>query len=98
MFQIGQKLHSIIFKTALILLLPTIFNWFGVTMNESDEAWRKLQQKYEMIKIGRQLYSIKKQLVLSYYCWWSFIELLLKRMGVMNFEGECIDNIEIFES
>ena len=44
--------------TSLNFLLPVMFDWIGKTMNESDEVWRWLHQKYGMSQIIQIFHSI----------------------------------------
>ena len=38
-------------KTALTLLLPIMFDWIDNAMNDSDEVWRYVHQRYVMSQI-----------------------------------------------
>ena len=46
--------------TAPTLLLPIMFNWIDKTMNDIDEVWRWVHQKYGMSQIVQKLHSILK--------------------------------------
>ena len=84
-------------KTALALLLPIMFDWIDNTMNESDEVWRYVHQRYVMSKIVLKLHSIKK-LILTCCYQWCLVWFTKQWMIVMQYESECIKNMELFKS
>ena len=43
-------------KNTISLLFPTMFDLIKETMNDSDEVWRLVHQKYGMIQIIRTFY------------------------------------------
>ena len=45
--------------TAFTSLFLAMFDWINKTMNESDEVWRWLHQKYVMVRIVWKLYSFE---------------------------------------
>ena len=52
-------------KTAPILILPMKFYWINEPMNESDELWRRVHQKYGISWIIRRLHLIKIKTALT---------------------------------
>ena len=59
-FLIGLKVHSIRKKSALKFLLPMMFDWFDVKIDEGYVVWQWVQKKYEKIKIGGKYIQSEK--------------------------------------
>ena len=60
MSRILHKVYSIILKTSLTSLLPTMFHGIDKTINDSDKLWRWVHQKYRMSQIVLKVHSIGK--------------------------------------
>ena len=79
---------------ALTFLLPTIFFWIDKIMNDSDEVWRWLHEKYGMSRIIQNVHSIKNS-----YSYLAITDnVRLNRKIVMKYEGESTKKMECIES
>ena len=88
---IHKKIAFVRGETARNLLLLTVFDWINKMMNESDEVWKWVHQKYVIGLIIQKLHSIEEvKLVLPFCYQQCLIELTKKLMRVMKYEDEWI--------
>ena len=93
MSRIIQALH--LKKTTITFLLLAILYWIHETMNKGDEVWRWVNQKYWMSRILQK--KISRIMHLSHCSQQCSIELEKQWMVGMQYEGECIKNMEWYE-
>ena len=86
----SKKLNS------LSLLLPMMFNWMDVTINDRDEVWRWLQRIFEIIWIGQKYIFNKKTAYLAFtsngwlnWCKnkWEWCSLKASALTILNYSN-----------